>query len=187
MENCVFRWFWMCTRKGFWLKWLYAFLIPAVSYCVVAELWLSAGSTYFLSCWETLLESSANFGELWGIVMLKELLGFEVPEGFFFFQCLERIFLNWRNVTGVTFEDSVATSLNYKGCTANVGYLLCVEGVPFAVFLSLILPLLLQSWAGFGGGVVFKGKQSWNETCRVAGECSKAFCLSVCVTSSFLN
>lgn len=85
MENCVFRWFWLCTRKGFWLKWLYAFLIPAVSYCVVAELWLSAGSTYFLSCWETLLESSANFGELWGIVMLKELLGFEVPEGCFFF------------------------------------------------------------------------------------------------------
>jgi len=30
-----------------------------------------------------MLESSANFGELWGILVQKELLGFEVPEVFF--------------------------------------------------------------------------------------------------------
>lgn len=56
-------------------------------------------------------------------------------------------------------------SLNYKRRVADVDYSLCAEAVAFAFFLSLTLFFLLyQSWLGFSGGMVFKGKQGQNET-----------------------
>lgn len=153
----------MLIRKGFWLKCLYAFLTPVIYSSVNVHLQISAGSLYFLSCWETLLlESSANFGELWDILVLKELLGFEVPEGFF--QWLANRSPILRGRIGVAVEDCSTMSSNHKRCVVDVDYSPCAEAVALS-FLSLTLFFLsYQSWLGFSGGIEFKGKQGQKET-----------------------